>query len=98
MRTSSSSATGRRDRSPGRGHQIARPHTPLSSQSVVSLINPQEAAMQQAKRLSICLLALASLLLSGTSPTKAQTTAIFEGGRLITGDGGTPIEDAAFVI
>src|SRR5215467_8179263 len=54
--------------------------------------------MQQAKRLSICLLALASLFLGGTSATEAQTATIFEGGRLITGDGGTPIEDAAFVI
>jgi imidazolonepropionase-like amidohydrolase len=61
-------------------------------------MNVQEAAMQQAKRLSICLLALASLLLGGTSPTTAQTATIFEGGRLITGDGGTPIEDSAFVI
>jgi imidazolonepropionase-like amidohydrolase len=51
--------------------------------------------MQQAKRLLICLLAL--LFLGGTE-TKAQTTTIFEGGRLITGDGGTPIENSAFVI
>src|SRR5262245_2983317 len=61
-------------------------------------MNLQEAVMQQAKRLSICLLALASLSLSGTSPTKAQTATIFEGARLITGDGGAPIEDSAFVI
>jgi imidazolonepropionase-like amidohydrolase len=61
-------------------------------------MNSQEAAMQQAKRLSICLFAVALLFLSGTSQTKAQTTTIFEGARLITGDGGTPIEDAAFIV
>src|SRR5438093_12094006 len=61
-------------------------------------MNVPEAAMQQAKRLSIRLLALASLLLSGTLPTKAQTATVFEGARLITGDGSTPIEDSAFVI
>src|SRR5262245_65211365 len=30
--------------------------------------------------------------------SKAQTATVFEGARLITGDGSTPIEDSAFVI
>jgi imidazolonepropionase-like amidohydrolase len=65
---------------------------------VVDLMNSQEAAMQQAKRLSICLFALASLFLSGTSPTKAQTATIFEGAQLIFGAAGLPIENSAFVV
>jgi len=52
--------------------------------------------MQHATRLSICVLAL--LALAGPSETKAQTATVFEGARLIAGDGGTPIESSAFVI
>jgi len=56
--------------------------------------------MQRAKRLSLALLVAGalSLVLAGTSDTSAQTATVFEGARLITGDGGTPIEDSAFVI
>ncbi len=54
--------------------------------------------MQQAKRLSILLVAAVLALAIGASETKAQTATLFEGARLITGDGGTPIEDSAFVI
>jgi imidazolonepropionase-like amidohydrolase len=43
--------------------------------------------------LSVCLL----LLLVAVSPATSQTTA-FEGARLITGDGGAPIENSAFII
>jgi imidazolonepropionase-like amidohydrolase len=46
--------------------------------------------------LAIVLLAAAAL----PSPVAAQAPAVtvFEGARLITGDGGTPIEDSAFVV
>src|SRR5262249_38455067 len=55
--------------------------------------------MRHAKRVSSCLLLLASLSLAGTAQVYGQTTAtVFEGARLITGDGGTPIEGSAFVI
>src|SRR5262249_44409276 len=47
-------------------------------------------------RLAIILLAAAAL----PSPLAAQAPAVtvFEGARLITGDGGTPIDDSAFVV
>ena len=54
--------------------------------------------MQQAKRLSTFLIAAVLALAIGASETNAQTATIFEGGRLITGDGSTPIENSAFVI
>jgi imidazolonepropionase-like amidohydrolase len=54
--------------------------------------------MQQAKRLSTLLVAAVLALAIGTSQTKAQTATLFEGARLITGDGSTPIEDSAFGI
>ena len=54
--------------------------------------------MQQAKRLSTLLVAAVLAFAIGASETKAQTATVFEGARLITGDGGTPIEDSAFVI
>src|SRR5262245_43338179 len=91
MRPSSSSAT---DPRPTPGSR--KRNSPLAICG--RLLNLQEAAMQQGKRLSIYLLALASLFLNGTSPTKAQTATIFEGARLITGDGGTPIEDSAIIV
>ena len=54
--------------------------------------------MQQAKRLSTLLIAAVLALAVGASELKAQTATVFEGARLITGDGSTPIEDSAFVI
>jgi imidazolonepropionase-like amidohydrolase len=54
--------------------------------------------VQQAKRLSTFLVAAVLALIAGASGTKAQTATIFEGARLITGDGSAPIEDSAFVI
>jgi len=54
--------------------------------------------VQQAKRLSTVLVAAGLAFAIGASETKAQTATVFEGARLITGDGGTPIEDSAFVI
>jgi imidazolonepropionase-like amidohydrolase len=51
--------------------------------------------MQRAQRLSICLIIAATLAWDGAS---CQTSTVFEGARLITGDGGTPIENAAFVV
>jgi imidazolonepropionase-like amidohydrolase len=54
--------------------------------------------VQQAKRLSTLLIAAVLALAVGASELKAQTATVFEGARLITGDGSTPIEDSAFVI
>ena len=54
--------------------------------------------MQQAKRLSTLLIAAVLALTAGAFESKAQTATVFEGARLITGDGSTPIEDSAFVI
>src|SRR5215510_2726144 len=76
MRPSSSSAT---DPRPTPGSR--KRNSPLAICG--RLLNLQEAAMQQGKRLSIYLLALASLFLNGTSPTKAQTATIFVGAPLI---------------
>src|SRR4051812_36841798 len=60
--------------------------------------------MQRRRRLA-CLLMFAGwcLVLALTLPALAQAPApggviVFEGARLITGDGATPIEDSAFVI
>src|SRR5215813_13284726 len=54
------------------------------------------------QRLSSCahLLLVVLLLVAAPSPAAAQapTVTVFEGARLITGDGGTPIEDSAFVV
>src|SRR5215470_2713551 len=54
------------------------------------------------QRLSSCahLLPVVLLLVAAPSPAAAQapTVTVFEGARLITGDGGTPIEDSAFVV
>jgi imidazolonepropionase-like amidohydrolase len=65
---------------------------------VVDLRIIREAVVQQAKRLSTLLVAAVLALAVGASETKAQTAAIFEGARLITGDGSTPVEDSAVVI
>src|SRR5262245_9542927 len=54
--------------------------------------------MRHAKQVSYCLLLLASLSAPGAAPAQGQTATVFEGARLITGDGGTPIEGGAFVI
>src|SRR5437764_3584856 len=60
--------------------------------------------MCRAKRLSSRLILAASLLLAAASAspvqsqTPASTATLFEGGRLITGDGSTPIENSAFVV
>jgi len=54
--------------------------------------------MLQARRLSSSLLLVGALILGFASAAKAQTATVLEGGRLITGDGGTPIEGSAFVI
>jgi hypothetical protein len=45
------------------------------------------------------LLCSACLLLATLAPqTRAQNAILFEGARLITGDGGAPIEDSAFLV
>src|SRR5947208_15530543 len=45
------------------------------------------------------LLAMALLVITAMPPpAAAQIVTVFEGARLITGDGGTPIEDSAFVV
>ena len=60
--------------------------------------------MCRAKRLSSRLILAACLLLAAgsASPVQSQTPAstatLFEGGRLITGDGSGPIENSAFVV
>ena len=52
--------------------------------------------MGRAKRTAF-LLAAAGVLAAVASPAAAQVT-VFEGARLITGDGGAPIENSAFII
>ena len=61
--------------------------------------------MRGANRVGTSLLAVVSLLLACGCSSPAQTEAratsgvtVFEGARLITGDGGAPIEDAVFVV
>ena len=49
----------------------------------------------------LCSLGIALLLLATSEPVTAQrggTTTVFEGARLITGDGSAPITDSAFVV
>src|ERR1700686_4730719 len=54
--------------------------------------------MDRANRLSSLLFVACVLLAAGpASPVKSQT-AVFEGARLINGEGGAPIENAAFVV
>jgi imidazolonepropionase-like amidohydrolase len=62
---------------------------------------PIDREVSMRRRLSSCARALAVALLAISamaSPAVAQTATVFEGARLITGDGGTPIEDSAFVV
>src|SRR5262245_52605042 len=47
-----------------------------------------------ARAIAFALLAIAAM----PSSASAQATTVFEGARLITGDGGTPIGDSAFVV
>ena len=54
--------------------------------------------MHQLKAFASCLLAAASLTLGlGTQHALSQNATVFEGARLITGDGST-IENSAFVV
>src|SRR5437667_2050124 len=63
----------------------------------------QEAGMCHAKRMS-CLLFVASLFLALGSPSEVRSqipatgVTVFEGARLITGDGSAPIENSAFIV
>src|SRR5262245_52296840 len=99
MRPSSSSATGQRPKAGWRKRSSARDcYRDRWSRSVIDLRNLREAAVQQAKRLSTLLVAAVLALVAGASGIKAQTATVFEGARLITGDGGTPIEDSTFAI
>jgi imidazolonepropionase-like amidohydrolase len=55
--------------------------------------------MTQAKSTPSYLFLAAILLLAASSPpAHAQTATVFEGARLITGDGSAPIENAAFIV
>src|SRR5215208_5675282 len=60
----------------------------------------REDRMGCAKRISISLLAALGLLLAGSaSDVKGQSAVtVFEGARLITGDGSAPIENSAFIV
>jgi hypothetical protein len=49
------------------------------------------------KRISLLILAGLALVVNATTPVRSQT-AVFEGARLITGDGSAPIEDSAFLV
>ena len=53
--------------------------------------------MCRTKRLSLLILAGVTLAISPTAPVSGQTT-VFEGARLITGDGGPPVENSAFIV
>src|SRR6516225_756694 len=53
--------------------------------------------MCRSKRLSLLVAVGLTLAISLTSQSNCQTT-VFEGARLITGDGGPPIEDSAFTV
>jgi len=56
--------------------------------------------MSRIKRLSSALLFSAGLILAmaGAAAAQAPTVTVFEGARLITGDGSAPIENSAFVV
>jgi len=56
--------------------------------------------MSRIKRLSSALLFSAGLILAmaGAAAAQAPTVTLFEGARLITGDGSAPIENSAFVV
>lgn len=53
--------------------------------------------MRQMKRISLLILACLAFAVNGTTQVRSQAT-VFEGARLITGDGGAPIEDSAFIV
>jgi imidazolonepropionase-like amidohydrolase len=53
--------------------------------------------MCRTKRLLLLIVAGLTLAASPTAPVRGQTT-VFEGARLITGDGGAPIESSAFMV
>jgi imidazolonepropionase-like amidohydrolase len=59
-----------------------------------------EDRMGCTKRISACLLAVIGLLLAGSaSEVKSQSgVTVFEGARLISGDGSAPIENSAFIV
>src|SRR5499433_2296945 len=62
---------------------------------------PSNGRFSMRRRLSSCGHLLAVLLFAIAampSSASAQAVTVFEGARLITGDGGTPIEDSAFVV
>src|SRR5258705_7643018 len=46
----------------------------------------------------LAIILLAATALPSRAAAQAQAITVFEGARLITGDGGTPIEDSAFVV
>src|SRR6202521_3788044 len=60
--------------------------------------------MRRIKRTPSCLLVVASLFLTVAWPwrmdgqTRRAGVTVFEGARLITGDGGAPIENSAFIV
>jgi hypothetical protein len=56
--------------------------------------------MSRTKRFSSALLFSAGLILAmaGAAAAQAPTVTVFEGARLITGDGSAPIENSAFVV
>jgi len=70
--------------------------------AVIPMSSP-EAGMCQAKRMS-CLLFVACLLSGARQPLRFEKPGlcdrmtVFEGARLITGDGSTPIENSAFIV
>jgi imidazolonepropionase-like amidohydrolase len=53
--------------------------------------------MCAAKMISLLIVVCAAFATESTAQVQGQT-AVFEGARLITGDGGTPIEDSAFMV
>jgi hypothetical protein len=60
----------------------------------------REDFMRRANRISSCLLAAACVWLAGSIfDVKSQSgVTVFEGARLITGDGSAPIENSAFIV
>src|SRR5260221_5576688 len=59
--------------------------------------------MRSLNKISLCLLAPMVFLAACSSPVERQAAAatrvtVFEGARLITGDGGAPIENSAFIV
>lgn len=54
--------------------------------------------MRSAKILPYCLLVACSLVSASQAPRTPATVTLFEGARLITGDGEAPIENSAFIV